>query len=57
MKNSIIALIAFCFILKLEAQNKKFQINGAARSYLFTNELKIDQALDSITPKKIQLWS
>jgi len=52
MKNSIIALIAFCFILKLEAQNKKFQINGAARSYLFTNELKIDQALDSITPKK-----
>jgi hypothetical protein len=33
------------------SQNKKFQVNGAARGYLFANELEMDEALDSITPK------
>ena len=34
------------------AQNKKFQVNGDARGYLFAKSLEIDPALDSITPKK-----
>lgn len=35
----------------LLAQNKKFQINGDARGYLFAKKLDIDPTLDSITPK------
>ena len=52
MKNKIITIIFFSFIFQLKAQNEKFQINGAARSYLFSNEIKIDKSLDSITPRK-----
>lgn len=33
------------------AQNKKFQVNGDARGYLFAKKLDIDPTLDSITPK------
>ena len=33
-------------------QQKKFQINGAARGYFFSNELNIDESLDTITTRK-----
>lgn len=33
------------------AQNKKFQVNGDARGYLFAKRLDLDQNLDTITPK------
>ena len=52
MKNTILAILALLFILPAKSQNEKFQINGAARSYLFANALQIDNSLDSITPKK-----
>lgn len=32
-------------------QSQKFQVNGAARTYIFANELNIDQEIDSITPR------
>ncbi len=52
MKNKTLTILAFLFILQAKTQNEKFQINGAARSYLFSNELQIDNSLDSITPRK-----
>ena len=52
MKNKILTILTLFFILQMKAQNEKFQINGAARSYLFSNELNIDNSLDSITPRK-----
>lgn len=52
MKNRTLTILAFLFILQAKTQNEKFQINGAARSYLFSNELQIDNSLDSITPRK-----
>lgn len=50
-----IVSIIFIFCLgsvSLLAQNKKFQVNGDARGYLFAKSLNIDQELDSIQSKK-----
>lgn len=33
-------------------QQRKFQINGAARGYFFANQLDLDESLDSITTRK-----
>ena len=52
MKKIITAILASLFILSVKSQNEKFQINGSAWSYLFSNELQIDNSLDSITPRK-----
>lgn len=52
MKNTILTILTLFFIFQLKSQNEKFQINGAARSYLFSNELEIENSVDSITPKK-----
>ncbi|MAW64841.1 MAG: hypothetical protein CMD18_01460 [Flavobacteriales bacterium] len=52
MKKITIAILASLFILSVKSQNEKFQINGSARSYLFSNELQIEKSLDSITPRK-----
>lgn len=52
MKKTTIAILASIFVLSARSQNEKFQINGTARSYLFSNELQIDNSLDSITPRK-----
>ena len=52
MKNKILTILILFFVFQLKSQNEKFQINGAARSYLFSNELEIDNSIDSITPKK-----
>ena len=52
MKNTILTILTLFFIFQLNSQNEKFQINGAARSYLFSNELEIENSVDSITPKK-----
>ena len=35
-------------------QSQKFQVNGAARTYIFANELNIDQEIDSIGRGKSQ---
>ena len=52
MKNITLTILVLLFILQAKSQNEKFQINGTARSYLFSNELKIDNSIDSITPRK-----
>ncbi len=52
MKKITIAILASLLTLSVKSQNEKFQINGSARSYLFSNELQIDNSLDSITPRK-----
>ena len=49
--------IILLFLLIISAnlvigQQKKFQVNGAARSYLFSNNLNLDQSLDSVTTRK-----
>jgi hypothetical protein len=36
----------------LYAQKDKFQVNGAGRAFLFSNELDIDKAIDTTTAKK-----
>lgn len=33
-------------------QKEKFQINGAARGYIFSNELDLDEELDTVTTRK-----
>ena len=50
-------ILSFLFLVLLgvesiQAQTKKFQINGDARGYLFAKNLNIDQELDSIQSKK-----
>jgi hypothetical protein len=45
-------LLCFLCSVPLLAQNKKFQVNGDARGYLFAKRLDLDQNLDTITPKK-----
>ncbi len=47
---STISLLCLVALSSL-AQQKKFQVNGDARGYLFAKKLEIDPALDSITPK------
>ncbi len=46
----LISLILASF--QAVGQNEKFQINGSARAYVFSNELDIDEALDSVTTRK-----
>jgi hypothetical protein len=36
----------------LHAQKEKFQVNGAGRAFLLSNELDIDEAIDTTTVKK-----
>ncbi len=52
MKRILLIIAVIGLTLSAEAQNKKFQINGAARTYIFANELDIDNDLDSITTRK-----
>lgn len=48
-----ILLIATLLITQLGiSQDQKYQINGAARSYIFSNDLNIENDLDSITTRK-----
>jgi len=52
MKLKLTFIVFIVFVLQSKAQNDKYQINGSARSYLFANQLNIENSLDSITPKK-----
>jgi hypothetical protein len=45
-----ILFLALCNIAF--AQKQKFQVNGAARSYLFANELQMAESVDSVTARK-----
>jgi hypothetical protein len=47
----IIILFVLCVNVGF-AQKEKFQINGDARAYLFSNELDIDKSIDTVTTKK-----
>lgn len=51
MRKIVITIsIVLCCCLAY-GQSQKFQVNGAARTYIFANQLSIDQELDSITPR------
>ncbi len=51
MKHKLL-LILFLFSASIiYAQEKKFQINGAARGYYFSNELDIAKSLDTVTTR------
>jgi hypothetical protein len=53
MKHKRIIYILFLFSVNIAfAQKEKFQVNGAGRAFLFSNELDIDQAIDTTTAKK-----
>ena len=52
MKHKIVFILLIVLTNFAFGQQKKFQINGAARAYLFSNELNIDESLDSITTRK-----
>jgi len=46
----IISLVLVSF--QAIGQEEKFQFNGSARAYVFSNDLDIDQDLDSVTTRK-----
>ena len=50
IKKVIIALI-FLSSLSVFGQREKFQINGAARTYLFAKELDLERDLDTVTTR------
>ena len=52
MTKKILILLLILTTNVLIGQQKKFQINGAARGYLFSNKLNIDESLDSVTTRK-----
>ena len=52
MTKKILILLLILTTNLLIGQQKKFQINGAARGYLFSNKLNIDESLDSVTTRK-----
>lgn len=52
MNKKIVVLLLILSTNMLIGQKKKFQINGAARGYLFSNELNIDESLDTVSTKK-----
>jgi hypothetical protein len=53
MKHKHVIYILFLLSVNIAfAQKEKFQVNGAGRAYLFSNELDIDQAIDTTTAKK-----
>jgi hypothetical protein len=53
MKHKHVIYILFLLSVNIAfAQKEKFQVNGAGRAFLFSNELDIDQAIDTTTAKK-----
>lgn len=52
MKLKLTIIVFIIFTLQSKTQNDKYQINGSARSYLFANQLNIENSLDSITSRK-----
>lgn len=52
MKNSIILILFLSISIASYAQKEKFQINGAARGYYFSNELDLSESLDTVTTRK-----
>lgn len=52
MKNRLVLIAFIAFFSVANSQSEKFQINGAARTYIFSNDLQIDNDLDSVTTRK-----
>ncbi len=52
MNKKILILLLILASNILIGQQKKFQINGAARAYLFSNKLDIDESIDTISTRK-----
>lgn len=51
--NRKILIFLFIFLANFAiGQQKKFQINGAARGYFLSNNLNLDESLDSVTTRK-----
>lgn len=51
MKHKILFILFIFSALILNAQKEKFQVNGAARGYFFSNELEIPESIDTVTTR------
>ena len=52
MSKISLIIVCFCLIPAVLAQKQKFQINGSARTYIFSNNLDIDDNIDTTTTRK-----
>ena len=50
--NRYLLILFLAFTSSVFAQKQKFQVNGAARAYLFANELDIAESLDTVSTRK-----